>query len=151
MYENYRWQRQDFIWSGSLTWVAPRVGLRGSPGDAELKKWRIWRVSAETLKLEACVTDRLQQELTSSRQRSRNFRGSLWSQQIKKLQQYLVQYRRRFLDKHTLNIMNRHQHPCFSNLCRTPLLYIHCYTRSTFCPGPTLYICHACSWTGCRG
>ena len=40
---------------------------------------------------------------------------------------------------------------CFSHLCRTPLLYIHCYTRSTPCPGPTLGICRVYTETDCRG
>lgn len=32
---------RGFILLGSLTWVTPCVGLRGSPGDAEVKQWRI--------------------------------------------------------------------------------------------------------------
>lgn len=43
------------------------------------------------------------------------------------------------------------QYPCLSHLCHTLLLYIHCYTRSMPCPGPTLYIFHVCSETGCTG
>lgn len=40
---------------GRLTCVTPRIGLRGSSGDAELEKQRVGSVKVETLNTVRCT------------------------------------------------------------------------------------------------
>lgn len=58
--------------AGSLTWVIPCEGLRGSSGDAELKKQRVRSVNADTRNTVRNTNAEIDQLLTINRQRSRS-------------------------------------------------------------------------------
>lgn len=125
----------------AVTWVIPRVGLRGSSGDAELKKQ--W--------LEALM--QTHKTLLSTHTLLRVYRRVLTESKAEGL---LRETCARFYSWTALDIVLRrickvHRCQCFSYLCHKPLLYIHCYTRSMLCPGLKLYIFHVCSETDCRG